>query len=587
MSTNFGNFTANAAFVAVEKFSARTPQGDFSSTKVTVSSLPTQAPPTGRLTTDFVDIKKPPRSPEEMKAAAKQAFTSEANSLAVNSKILEKTSTKKLNETQATWNKNIAEKLPVKASIDEKGLLTTTPEQIAKVQLQSLTNPDSIDKDIWNSIPNKHFESKNEYSDYDKRHLVDWKDGNISRSPERARNEKFGFYQSIKDNFKDLKDLNQKDALKKIISLEKNGWNKTFSESELFDGLDPNQQEAAPVEVNITEIPGGEKLKKELIATKDKILENQKQGAKAHEQTWNLGEVLRNSKTAKDIMADPLYIQKKFLKPSLEDLRKAAQSSQPELAVPMVMNSIKADLRNLIGDMANMQESTTASFKKYIENNPSIKPEEKKAADKIINKIVDNIVSNLETSSGREIIEHYGSDVGNAKSPFENIKGEQANAYGQLQGIVKSAAQGNGKLTFESLAEVAKELQLPKSSLGDSKLSENINVNDNVTLAKNDPVFCLLKCSTDAFEEALSGKKDLMNVQLGLVPFETDPEKQKQLEVILNSERFSKLSLAGEYKVGDKKTVFSPALLSRIKHLYYLNSQRQKTETPNVPNNLV
>lgn len=208
--------------------------------KQTISSLASQGRQSAGATDRFQPEPKviihSEKTQAQMLTAANKVFGQEGNFLVVTGKSAATDFKQKLREGQITWNQKITNKLSLTERVEEKdGLISLTPKQLNEVQVRALVKPENIHNDIWDSIPNKHFESINRYEDdLNKTNLVDWHE-----TKERSSNPKAGFYQAIKDNFRNIKDLSVgqiKNILNEINLLETHGWQKTFTEAELLEG---------------------------------------------------------------------------------------------------------------------------------------------------------------------------------------------------------------------------------------------------------------------------------------------------------------------------------------------------------------
>jgi hypothetical protein len=544
--------------------------------------------------TDVLQILPPTLryTPTQMKAAGVSRLSSLVSNLCSETGRLAVNSTEQLNQNQGKWNTQIIKKLNIKNTLQTKdGLQSFTQEQRAAFQLRALIQPNTIENQVWESIPNKHFESTNFYGEAGV--VTDWSDGS-SRTPERMGSPHFGFYAGLKDGFRNLKDLlNDRSEggslMSEINKLQANGWQMTFSDADLFGTpyLPGPPTPAQYVTVSLSELPNGAKQIEELLALKQKLQENQKKGQAAFEQSWSLGEILRRTKSARDILRDPFYIKDKLLDPILKALKMA-----DPLSIPKILDGFKKEVITLLKDMCGLQDACTGAL-----NASQLQGAEKALAQKVISKILDKITSGLQASSGRQITQEYGGLIGAAESPLGALPGseqtEQATmAYGKLNPLFERVYAGQVKLTAESIAsiipEIYKETEVQENNLASAKTGSRLDGKTNETpgafgdilRAQDDPVIEITRCTKEAYEEVFaSGRnKDLLNIQLGFVPFEAEPKRQKQLEIILSSERFAGLFKAQQIKTQNNAQSLSVAIMSRIAYLYYrFSAQRDQT----------
>ena len=232
-------------------------------------------------------------SPEQMRVAAENAFADRIDFLITNAEKKATESSINLEQTQNLWNTQIVDKLGLKPKDEDKNK-NINSEQLSALQFKALTEPNKIPSEIWETIPNKYFESK-ENKNNNEDELVDW----IDTRPEPQ----VKIYETIKNNFKNS-NSSGKNILKEINTLEKNNWSITFYEDDLFEQSPLNQQKTVykqqlPITLKLSELQI-EKLKN----FQNTLLQNQEKSQTEFKQCFAVGEVLRSTKTVKNILEE-------------------------------------------------------------------------------------------------------------------------------------------------------------------------------------------------------------------------------------------------------------------------------------------
>jgi|694.fasta_scaffold26478_6 hypothetical protein len=493
------------------------------------------------------------------------------------------------------WNKLIIPNLGLKDKTINGAVQSLSPAQLMEVRLKALIHPNKLST-VFDTIPNKHFESVNKKNAHGV--LEDWED---TRFPKPQNTQVL--YGDLENTFRNFSSLNYstKEVLKQINLLEESNWTKRFGEFSLF-GYPKNKNKIPPIEqyVYISVSPAE---KEKLIELRNQILDNQKKSQKAHDQVWNLGEILRSTKTVRDIIQNPLYIKEKLFDPA-----KLALRMHPEYA-PQILAGMKNKIMEILVDATDLQTETFKGLDNQLDIN-GMKNADKALIRNIVSQVADKVLMSLEISNGRLITEEYGNVSSGIQSPLGGIfiddhppKDKKAKdlskmkeAKNDLYALFKNISDSKGKLTFASLVPVMAKFQEGSGELikNNNVLNESASLNNkdydkNVSsinyampleankkeitrMAMEHPVVEITRYTKMAFDQVFRDQEKFgaLTNQLGFIPFEMNIEKQMQLEVILNTNHFRNIFKVDKYdKYENQSIAWSPALLSRIMFLYY------------------
>lgn len=414
-----------------------------------------------------------------------------------------------------------------------------------EIKFTAVAKANSIPNNIWQGIPDKI-----ESPDYDGPDGEDsWFD---TRSPK-------GFFQ----DFIDLK--NNKSLF--LISIEK------------IDSL-------------LNYNPQGRIL---LNAHQIKDLEDKKAILKSHliklekieGQFFTLGKLLRTTKTIKNVFADngSSHIKQNFITKYIKAIN---QASDPIERV-MILQNMKRELRDLLGDLTEFQSENFSEIEKNSSQQNTAKTSSDDKSNEYFQYVISKVMEKVFIAFGegfgdfmaeKEVFKIEGkSSLSNIPSKdFSNLKNvKEKEAWQKLYKFFGQVSSGKTIMTPETLLPYANEIESFVKN-DESQIKSKNYSSDQIMQKEFENSFDIISSTKEVFDEYYEpnpsntriqgehkdSKFNFSKILVGFIPFCSSEEKQYKIEAILETEKFKNLF---SQKASGKDNI-KPSLLSRIMFLY-------------------
>ncbi len=472
-----------------------------------------------------------------------------------------------LKQSATVWNSTLS---GINDKVDlnlqpQDGLLRINAEKIASLKLSTILEPESIPTRVWEGIPSRHFESQ------------DLPDGGF----DDFRQGQEPTYAVMLDRYRENM-TGEMRFQRRLEEMEKTGkWFHDF-----YFKHNQSLQSTVHIKVEFTE-KQIEKVKAQLSRQR----ERKRIAAEIFPQAAQFTQILRTGKTVRNIMSDPLYLDKKLIGPTLEALNKC----QPGMEF-LILEGMKAQLKALFGDIGNSSKEA----RQQLESNNNLGKEQKEKLEQVLRKIYRRVRRGLEVSLGSRISSGYSADnMPKPKLPLpsldsgKKLPNEVRECLNNLQKAL-SASKDGGRLDRKKLASLIAHVQVkmekfginpegvPKSSKDSEKQMAEHHQNQQKAPKKPqaimgkegfDPVFETTKTVASFMHEQESKQAkspEVNSLSLPFAPFAQDRSAQGRLESLLGTNSYSDV-FRGEEKftsvdVEGRKVVidWSPALCSRL-----------------------